>query len=336
MFQMVIFFLAFWVGCAIPSVAQSDLEFWRNAKGYLACQSDLAFRQSESVLDAFPPTSPDAASRRLALLQLDVLLHDAALDTASCLRDYVARRAHRVASCLSRPVSGDSVRVCKVYNHGFVVKDRYATIAFDLYSGFCGGQRLIPQELMDEIVSQCDILFISHGHADHADPSVVKRFLAEGKTVVAPDGVLPDLHGLVRVREEDGPCRRSFAVGKRKLTVDILPGHQDDVSNNVYLVTCPGGKSVMHTGDQYSESDLSRLPSLASTLVRPDVLLVNCWALRVRSFVSSLRPKAVVTGHENEMGHGIDHREAFWMSLSKLDGLSCPLRVMSWGEWADF
>lgn len=336
MFKILFSFFVFWAGCTISLEAQPDLEFWRDAKGYLSRQNDLAFRQSESVLDAFPPASANVASRRLALLQLDMLLHNATLDTASCLRDYVARRARRVVDCISRPIGDGRVRVCKVYNHGFVVKSRNATIAFDLYSGSCGGQRLIPKQLMDEIVGQCDMLFISHGHADHADPSVVKRFLTEGKTVVAPDGVLANLDGIVRIREENGSSRRLFTIGKRKLTVDILPGHQDDVPNNVYMITLPGGKRVMHTGDQYSESDLLRLPKQAAMLARPDVLLVNCWALHVRTFVDSLRPKAVVTGHENEMGHSIDHREAFWMSFSKLDSQSCPLYVMSWGEWADF
>ena len=54
-------------------------------------------------------------------------------------------------------------------------------------------------------------------------------------------------------------------------------------------------------------------------------------------------PELVITGHENEMGHAIDHREPYWLTYqrkvgsdrfggSRLIGYDVPLLVMTWGE----
>ena len=45
-------------------------------------------------------------------------------------------------------------------------------------------------------------------------------------------------------------------------------------------------------------------------------------------------PRLVVSGHENEMGHTIDHREAFWLTQYKFDSMQLPFPsvILCWGE----
>ena len=54
-------------------------------------------------------------------------------------------------------------------------------------------------------------------------------------------------------------------------------------------------------------------------------------------------PAVVITGHENEMGHTIDHREPYWLSYKRKSGserfggdpdigYETPLLLMTWGE----
>ena len=40
--------------------------------------------------------------------------------------------------------------------------------------------------MMDKLTDQCDLLFISHSHRDHADEVVAQMFLDKSKPVVAP------------------------------------------------------------------------------------------------------------------------------------------------------
>lgn len=63
-----------------------------------------------------------------------------------------------------------------------------------------------------------------------------------------------------------------------------------------------------------------------------DVLLINCWANRLSDTIEGFDPKLVITGHENELGHTIDHRESYWTSFIKLEDVKKPSCLMTWGE----
>ncbi len=40
----------------------------------------------------------------------------------------------------------------------------------------------------------------------------------------------------------------------------------------------------------------------------------------------------ILTGHENELGHSVDHREAYWITYDHTVDCPYPVLVMSWGE----
>lgn len=70
------------------------------------------------------------------------------------------------------------------------------------------------------------------------------------------------------------------------LNVRILPGHQDDLQNNIYLVTFPDGRTVAHCGDQYNREDLPWLKEVSKKLARPlDILIIDCWAMELKETV---------------------------------------------------
>ena len=75
---------------------------------------------------------------------------------------------------------------------------------------------------------------------------------------------------------------------------------------------------------------------MPSQLPKVDVLLIICWAMELQTHVDAFHPQLVITGHENELGHGIDHREAYWMSYLKFDALPYPYSLMTWGECYEY
>ena len=67
-----------------------------------------------------------------------------------------------------------------------------------------------------------------------------------------------------------------------------------------------------------------------------DILLLNCWVNSMERTIRGFNPKILITGHENELEHSIDHREAYWMTIKKMERmpeLNVPNILMTWGEW---
>lgn len=190
---------------------------------------------------------------------------------------------------------------------------------------------LISDEMMQALVARCDIMFLSHNHPDHIDPEVVKMFTDRGKQVVAPANSLKENKQVTHIRSEQ-IIDREFEVDGGKLRVKILPGHQSELINNIHVVTTPEGLTFAQTGDQYSEEDLEWLLNVKTKIPALDVLLINCWANRMSDAIEGFGPKLVITGHENELGHTIDHRESYWASFMKLENIARPNCLMTWGE----
>jgi hypothetical protein len=99
----------------------------------------------------------------------------------------------------------------------------------------------------------------------------------------------------------------------------------------VYLVDLPHDLRVMHTGDQSHVEDFAWIDRVHERF-GIDVLLPNCWSTDLRRLIRGTRPRLVITGHENEMGHAVDHREAFSKTYAHIAEESTPVLVMAWGE----
>jgi hypothetical protein len=91
----------------------------------------------------------------------------------------------------------------------------------------------------------------------------------------------------------------------------------------------------MQTGDQSWEegpgSDFDWLAQVGRDHA-VDVLLPNCWGNALHRTLCGVNPELVITGHENEMSHTVDHREDYTQTYSLLFGSRYPAIVMTWGE----
>jgi hypothetical protein len=63
-----------------------------------------------------------------------------------------------------------------------------------------------------------------------------------------------------------------------------------------------------------------------------DILMIQCWAQSIARTVDGYNPKVVITGHENEIVHSIDHREPYWLDAKRLEKVTRPVVYMTWGE----
>lgn len=297
-------------------------------------QAEVLLREAEKGLLKDSPAYPLTDNRKRALYLLDAVLHEPVATTRTPVQDYLARCIKRVITELKEYESG--IQVWKTYNHGFIVRTPEATIGFDLTriyylqeTGF-----FISNEDMSRLIDACDILFISHAHADHADKWVAAGFLDAGKPVIGPDNLWKhhDFYKQI-IHPERDKSEQIIKTGNHNtlLQYKVYPGHQDSLQNNIYSVTTPSGLTVAHTGDQCNHKDLEWIQN-AHKSSKIDILLMNCWAPALLKTIQGFAPKLVITGHENEMGHSVDHREAYWLTINKLENCQTPWIVLSWGE----
>ncbi len=313
-------------------------EYWGRPGLYLEHQARYMLDLADRALTANPPALEVNLEREEALLLTDAVLHEPAPMENPAVLDFLARRTARVAADLERPLKGRrSLRVYKIYNCGILFRTRDLTVAVDL-NGRDG--KLISDEAMEQVLDHVDVLFYTHNHFDHADHHVRDICHRKGIPVYTTDEIFPE-DGAVRHVWADTPQRFEVDLPAGRLTVDVLPGHQDLVHNNIWVVTLPNGKVVCAMGDQWQDGkeDLVWLKDIYKALPAVDVLAMDCWIHDYDEHVSCFRPRLIISQHENEIGaHGIDHREAFWMTLYKnrnFHATGVPWVLMAWGEWYD-
>ena len=290
----------------------------------------------DEALDEYPPVVGAPTSRRLALYNLDAMLHETKYDNSEPFKSFVSSRANKVIEDMLSPVKR-GMKIYKIYNDGFVARTRSVTIAFDVVRGALNGESIVCEEQIATIVDRCDVLFLSHNHGDHVDRYVVDRFIAAGKPVVAASEILEGVEGVTHYRSETEILDKEVVLKNgERLAVKIYPGHQSEMMCNVYAVTTPDGLTVAQTGDQYNKEDFKWIATVKEQRPAIDALIINCWSMDIADAIKGFNPRYVLTGHENEMGHTIDHREAFWLTYQKLQPVEHDYVVMAWGEWFEF
>ena len=326
--------LSLFVVLAVSAQTKS-FKFHGKPDYYLQMQSEYAFKLVDEGLDAFPPVVGAPLERKMALYNLDALLHDTRNDNSEAFREFVTSRVTKLIADLDKPLKR-GMRVYKIYNDAFIVRTKSATLAFDISRCRCRGHKdpIIPTELVQKIVAKCDAMFLTHNHDDHVDGGVADLFIAAGKPVVATPNILVDKVGVTHRRNDDGIEKFELKLLSGK-TVDvaIVPGFQGKLLNNIYVVTTPEKYTVCHTGDMSGKGKEGWLANIKSETPKIDALIVNCWTGGIVKTLPYFDARYVITGHENEMGHSIDHREAFWLSFAKLAETAYDYVITAWGEW---
>lgn len=333
---------------------------------YMDRQSDALLKTVDDALNRVPPQVPEPPERKLALYLLDAVLHDVYAPNRAPVQQFFQSRMTRVAEELEHKKTADGATIWKLYNHGFIVRTASVTLAFDVHRGVQRfrvvdpkeGRRYVdspgfpmPDDVMNRIVNQCDVLFISHRHADHADPVVAQAFIDQGKPVVAPEEVFEGdplqarMTHLRRVAHE----MQTLAVKQGSLELDLVvyPGQQyqgSGIPNNVVLVFTPEGMSFAHNGDQINDpypeyqEDYEWIDHVHEHH-KVDVVMTNCWMNDIMRFTRGFDPKLVLPGHQNELGHPIWDRVPYWgdseflrLTYPQLLASNYPVVVMTWGE----
>ena len=310
--------------------------FWGKEDAYLLKQAAHMFSLADQALTENPPVVGAPTARKLALYNLDAMLHEVKYDNTEPFCDFIDSRIGKVIEDMKNPVK-KGVKIYKIYNDGFVARTKSVTIAFDVVRGECKKQKLLSNDQIDAIVEKCEVLFLTHNHGDHVDKYVVDKFIEAGKPVIAAADILPNLDGVTHYRSESEILDKEVTLKSgEKLQVKIFPGHQSPMMCNIYVVTTPDKYTLAHTGDQYDKNDMGWIATIKDNAPKIDALTINCWSYQIADAIKGFDPRYVITGHENEMGHTIDHREAFWLTFQKMEPVEHDYVVMAWGEWFSF
>ena len=325
-----------------PTLNEIQNEFLNN-------QAEALLNQAKTVFSNYPPDSPEPEARISALLLLDGVLHDVYAPNRPPIQNFLKTSIKKAIDEIEQTEIISGARVWKLYNHGFIVRTRSVTVGFDLVSGksiHIEGFSIADDDL-SRLINQCDVLFVSHYHSDHAEEWIAQSFIEQKKPVVTPPELWKNkpIYAHITHLERVPHIEQTLSIqnGQEKLKVVVYPGHQgSNIENNVYLVLTPEGLSFSQMGDQSNDDDFEWIDELAKNHV-VDVLMPNCWTTDIARVAKGFNPALIVTGHENEMGHTIDHREPYWLTYQRREGsdrfggskdvgYENPLIIMTWGE----
>ena len=301
-------------------------------------QAEVLLKKANKALTDYPPGIPEPLERTLALYLLDCLFHDVYAPDRLPVQKFVQNRLEHMAGQLEERTVEEGAVIWKLYSHSFVVRTGSVTIAFDLIRPSVRFDTFYTdtKPATARIIEQCDLLFISHWHPDHADEWVARTFLAQGKPVIAPPDVWKDKPFYEKIlhleRQPHEKQQVPLAGGQKTVEAIIYPGHQGDYLNNVSVVYSPEGLCFSHNGDQNAgniQEDTLWLNEIGKRH-EIDFLMYNSYMRP--EWISGFDPELVISAHENELGHGIHSRHPFWRMHERSATIPYPLLVMSWGE----
>lgn len=206
-------------------------------------------------------------------------------------------------------VSEGKIRLWYLYNMGVVVKSSNTTVAFDLPN------TNIYNDSAD-FTKYIDILVITHLHADHFDPSVVKEALKRGVFVVAPNDTTITKYSF-------NSDKLIIAKPSEKITLkgveitDYPATHSSgyEIPVDWFLVTI-NEKNFLDTGDG---SSFTYQPDFMDKQI--DVFLAHFNDERDAESMAKYVPnvKLVLPLHTLELGHGSEIVD-YMMYKNALDG----------------
>jgi len=329
------------VGAPDPQLSQ-----WEN--DYLDRQAAVFLDTVKAVMAKYPPVIKEGKERTYAKLLLDAVFHEKYAALRKPAQDFFHFQAGKVIKELEEARVKEGVRIWKVYDMGFIARTKTVTIAFDLVSGATSRSTAfaLNEAELDRLVDQCDVLFISHKHADHAEKAVAERFIHSGKPVIAPEQVWRNDTLASKMLHPERLVDKVHAIqlsANRQLSAVIFPGHQmASTDNNCVVVTTPEGITLAHIGDQINEGDFMEdfkwIDQVAGKH-KIDVLMTNCWTMDILRIVRGFDPKLVLPGHELELGHPVWDRLPYWgddawlkLNYAELKASSYPVVALIWGE----
>ena len=327
-------------GIPDPQLSQKDND-------YLDRQAKVFLDTVLAIIAEYPPSVNESRERGLAKLLLDGVFHEHYAAFRKPVQDYFHQRIGKIATELETEKITKGARVWKIYDMGFIVRTASVTLAFDLVTGITSGSEDFAMNAgeVNRLVKQCDALFITHRHEDHADRTIAEKFLEFGKPVFAPEQVWTNdlVFDKITHLERNVEMKHIVELENKKLEVVVFPGHQmKSTENNVYLVKTPEGITMAHLGDQINEGDFmidfEWIDKVAEDY-KVDFMMPAACTSDIFRIVKGFNPKLVIPGHEIELGHTVWDRLPFWgddnylgLNYFELKKSTFPLVVLTWGE----
>ena len=324
-----------------------DAQLSQEDNDYLDRQAKVFLDTVQSIISEFPPQENEVRERGLVKLLMDAVFHEHFAAFRKPVQQFFHSQTEKVISELECVDVIEGARIWKIYNMGFIVKTKSVTMAFDLVTGETSGSQdfMLNENEIERLVNQCDVLFISHWHPDHADIRVAEQFLKLGLPVIAPDQVWKGkpIHSKVNQMERIPHKKQNLKLKEVNLDVVVYPGHQwKRHINNVVLVTTPEGITIAHTGDQINEGDFMIDFEWIDEVYKynsVDIMMPNAWTMDIFRQVKGFNPKLVMPGHELELGHTVWDRLPYWgddeyleLNYAELKASKYPVVALIWGE----
>lgn len=322
------------------------VNYWGDYIAYQEAQTKHSLDLVENILTNNKPSFNKSKIRDAAFSILDNVLHQTNAADLESVQEFYHKRISILFDKLNESVVENEIRIFKLYNHGFIIKTSTFSVAFDLTRGYSSNSLsfAINDSLTKKLIEKIDVLFVSHLHIDHADEWVIREFIKQNKIVVSPDNILIDKEYYSKIKHPNRSIQQLHSIKlneSKKIDFLVMPGHQyslknkTSVLNNIYLIKTNNGKSILHTGDQYSFDDFKWIDSLKLSS-RVDIVLPNSWSLELPRLLKPLNPQIIITGHENEIGHTLDHREPYFLNKSRLGIFYRKFIQLTWGEYFSF
>lgn len=228
--------------------------------------------------------------------------------------EYLETARLRTIAWLNQPApEPGGMAIIKVYNMGYILRTSERTVLLDLrWDG--------TEEQAAYIASHADAFFLTHPHGDHYSKTMLKALQDNNVPVVLPKDIMPEYNSPDKhiVWGNDVP----MTVGGVKFTT--LKGNQGEgIPNNVYYFELDGWRII----DQGDNADDALELQLASKPAA-DLVIAASWNNIPNLFTAVLAPEGAspmfIASHENEFGHGVDHRESYHELFSRKDRLGDP------------
>ena len=323
-----------------PQLSQKDND-------YLNRQAKVFLDTVQSIISKYPPAFHDNARRSAAKLLMDAVFHEHFAAFRKPAQEFFHARVNEVIKELEETRVTEGVQIWKIYDMGFIARTKTVTLAFDLVSGSTSESEdfAMNRDEIKRIAKQCDALFISHRHEDHADLKVAQQFIELNLPVLATEETWPNepIHSKIIHPERIAEKVQQLKLEKCNLDLVVYPGHQlRSAINNVYLVKTPEGITLAHDGDQINEGDFMMdwdwIDQVAKNH-KVDVLMTNAWTTDIFRIVRGFNPKLVLPGHEIELGHTVWDRLPYWgddaylgLNYAELKKSIYPVVALIWGE----
>ena len=264
----------------------------------------------------------------------------------------------------TRPTSG--LVIWKIYNMGFIIRSPQHTIALDITGNpptFVLSATNPPLNRVyspaftdaefDRLVAQIDVLFVTHLHGDHFSPKLSQKVLDAGKILVLPEEAQQHNPITRESKPYFKPSKNLILLNKTNIEPtniggikvrNFLGNQGENTPCNIYHIDLDG-IVIIDNGDNYDREQERNLSSCPPA----NLIIASCWN-DMPSFVGNAAKAPnfkqanplLIPAHENELGHGVGHRESYRELFTREDRLAHktfvypPVMLLNCGERLDY